>query len=62
MSLKVSIITVTFNSAATLEQTILSVVGQTYQNIEYIVVDGQSTDSTLEIIEKYKGRISKFVS
>jgi len=59
---KVSIITVTYNSAATLEQTILSVLSQTQPDIEYIVVDGVSTDGTLTIIEKYKDRIAKFVS
>ena len=62
MDIKVSIITVTYNSAATLEQTILSVTEQTYQNIEYIIVDGGSTDGTLQIIEKYKTKISKFIS
>lgn len=60
--MKISIITVTYNSAATLEETILSVINQTYQNIEYIIVDGKSTDSTLSIIDKYKNRIAKFVS
>ena len=60
--MKISIITVTYNSAATLEETILSVINQTYTNIEYIIVDGKSTDSTLSIIEKYKSRISKFIS
>ena len=60
--MKISIITVTFNSAVTLEQTIQSVLNQSYKNIEYIIVDGNSTDSTLEIIEKYKNKISTFVS
>jgi len=60
--LKISIITITYNSAKTLEQTILSVLEQTYPNIEYIIVDGLSTDSTINIIEKYKNRISKFIS
>ena len=60
--MKFSIITVTYNSAATIEQTIRSVIGQSYENIEYIIVDGQSTDSTLKIIEKYKDRIGKIVS
>lgn len=60
--MKISIITVTYNSAATLEETILSVINQTYQNIEYIIVDGKSTDSTLSIIDKHKDRIAKFVS
>jgi glycosyltransferase involved in cell wall biosynthesis len=60
--LKVSLITVTYNSAATLEQTILSVAKQTYRNIEYIVVDGGSTDDTLNIISKHGSVISKTVS
>lgn len=51
--LKISIITATYNSGRTLEQTILSVIRQDYPNIEYIIVDGKSTDDTLEIIEKY---------
>lgn len=62
MNLKISIITVTYNSAATLEQTILSVIEQSYQNIEFIIVDGGSTDDTLKIVEKHKGNIAKFVS
>lgn len=60
--MKVSIITVTFNSSATLEQTIRSVINQTYKNIEYIIVDGKSTDDTLKITEKYKNYISKIIS
>lgn len=52
--MKVSIITVCYNSAATIEKTIQSVLGQTYSDIEYIIIDGKSTDSTLKIIEKYK--------
>jgi glycosyltransferase involved in cell wall biosynthesis len=62
MSLKVSVITVTFNSATTIGQTILSVIDQTYSNIEYIIVDGQSTDGTLATVEKYRHRISKVIS
>jgi glycosyltransferase involved in cell wall biosynthesis len=60
--LKVSIITVTYNSESTVEETILSVISQTYASIEYIIVDGKSTDKTLEIIEKYRNKISKFIS
>jgi glycosyltransferase len=60
--LKVSIITITYNSQSTLVDTITSVVNQSYPNIEYIIVDGKSTDDTLSIIEKYKERISKIVS
>lgn len=60
--MRVSIITVTLNSARTLEDTIISVINQTYENIEHIIVDGGSTDDTLAIIEKYKDRIAHFIS
>jgi glycosyltransferase involved in cell wall biosynthesis len=60
--LKISIITITYNSSQTLEETILSVLSQTYKDVEYIIVDGGSTDSTISIVEKYKNRISKFIS
>jgi glycosyltransferase len=60
--MKVSIITVCYNSASTIEATIRSVVSQDYQNIEYIIIDGSSTDSTLSIVEKYKDSISKVIS
>ena len=52
LSTKVSIITVVYNAVATIEQTILSVVKQDYSNIEYIIVDGGSTDGTLDIVKK----------
>lgn len=52
--MKVSIITVTYNSAQTLAMTIDSVLRQTYQDIEYIVKDGGSTDKTIDIIKKYE--------
>lgn len=58
----VSIITVVFNGEKHLEQTIKSVLGQTYANIEYIVIDGKSTDGTIEIIKKYETKISTFIS
>ncbi|MEI7946281.1 MAG: glycosyltransferase, partial [bacterium] len=51
--MKISIITVCYNSAATLETAIESVLGQTYQDIEYIVVDGGSTDGTVEMLRRY---------
>lgn len=61
-SYKVSIITVVYNGADTIEQTIKSVIGQTYKNIEYIVIDGASTDGTQKIIEKYLEGISYYIS
>ena len=60
--MKISIITVCYNSAATIEKTIQSVASQTYKNIEYIVVDGNSTDNTLQVIKKYDTVITKWVS
>ena len=57
-----SIITVTYNAGKVLENTILSVISQTYRNVEYIIVDGASKDNTLEIIGKYSKYISKMVS
>ncbi len=60
--MKISIITVTYNSAATVEQTIRSVVEQSYSDVEYIIIDGQSADGTLEIIEKYRRKIAHVVS
>ena len=60
--MKVSIITITFNSAETIEDTIQSVLSQDYPNIEYILVDGASKDGTLEIIERYRNSISTVIS
>ncbi len=60
--MKVSIITPSFNSAETLEDTIKSVLTQNYSEIEYILIDGGSTDETLEIISRYENKISKFIS
>ena len=54
---KITIITVVYNGATTLEQTMLSVLNQTYNNIEYIIVDGASSDGTLDIIANYELRI-----
>jgi glycosyltransferase involved in cell wall biosynthesis len=60
--MKVSVITITYNSAETLENTIQSVISQTYKNVEYIIVDGGSKDDTLKIIEKHKTHIHQFIS
>ena len=60
--MKVTIITVTFNSGYFLEQCIQSVIAQNYPNIEYIIVDGGSTDNTLDIINRYQSFISKWIS
>lgn len=57
-----SVITVVYNNAADIERTMLSVLNQTYSGIEYIIVDGGSTDGTLQVIEKYKDRIAKLIS
>ena len=58
----ISIITVVYNGDTHLEQTIQSVIGQSYKNIEYIVIDGGSTDSTIDIIKKYEERITYWIS
>ena len=57
-----SVITVVYNNVNDIERTMLSVLDQTYQNIEYIIVDGLSKDGTLEIIARYKKRVSKLIS
>jgi glycosyltransferase involved in cell wall biosynthesis len=59
---KVSIITVVFNGEITLIPTIKSIASQTYPNIEYIIVDGQSTDSTIDIIKRFPDVIDKWIS
>lgn len=60
--LKVSIITVCKNSEAFLEETIKSVINQTYEGIEYIVIDGNSTDSTVDIIKLYSSHLAYWAS
>lgn len=57
MNPKVSIITVVYNDAEHIEKTIQNVLKQTYSNLEYVVVDGASTDGTFEIIKKYEGQL-----
>lgn len=60
--LKITIATVTYNAEKEVEKTILSVAEQTYKNIEYIIVDGMSTDSTTSIVESYSTVVSKYIS
>ena len=57
-NLKVSIVTPCFNSKKTIEKTLNSVIKQSYKNIEYIIVDGASTDGTLDIIENYREKFT----
>src|SRR5574344_2806824 len=57
-----SIITVTYNAGKVIEDTIQSIINQTYKNVEYIIIDGGSKDNTLNIIDKYKNLISKVIS
>ena len=59
---QVSIVTVVYNGKSFLEETIQSVINQAYENVEYIIIDGGSTDGTLEIIKKYEDKIDYWVS
>lgn len=60
--LKISIITIVYNAVQTIEETINSVINQPCEDIEYIIIDGGSTDGTLDIIKKYENQISYWVS
>jgi glycosyltransferase involved in cell wall biosynthesis len=59
---KLSVITIVYNNVRHIERTILSVINQTYTNIEYILVDGFSTDGTLEIVQQYTSQIETLIS
>ena len=59
---KFSLITVTYNAGAVLEDTIQSIITQTYKNVEYILIDGASTDNTMRIVERYRDHIHTVVS
>lgn len=59
---KISIITVAYNAAKLIEKTIKSVINQTYNNIEYIIIDGGSTDGTIDIIKKYDRYLAYWIS
>ena len=62
MKPRITVITITYNSAATLEETIRSVTMQDYPALEYVIIDGGSTDGTLDIVQKYKDQIQVVVS
>lgn len=61
-SIRFSVVTITYNAIHTLERTLKSVAEQTWPNIEYIIIDGASTDGTLELIQQYASHITSYIS
>ena len=59
---KVSVITVVYNDVSNIEETILSVINQDYPNIEYVVIDGGSSDGTIELIKRYEYKLAYYLS
>lgn len=59
---KISVVTVVYNSVHNVEETLLNVIGQTWGNLEYIVIDGGSTDGTVDVIKKYTDKITFWIS
>src|SRR5580765_4081232 len=60
--MRVSLLTVSYNSSATIKDTICSVLSQDYKDVEYIIVDGNSGDNTVEIIRSFGNKIDKWIS
>lgn len=60
--MRITVVTVCFNAADTIEETIKSVIGQSHNDLEYIIIDGNSSDKTMDIVRKYADRISKIIS